>query len=311
VDLDPEVQALYDAWNAEGPPPPPATDLAEFRRRDVALAKRLGGKPVAVARVENRVIEASPRDLAVRLYWGTTAPNLPLVTWFHGGGFVAGSVESSDAVCRILAAGIPALVASVEYPLAPEFPFPAGIEDAYGVLQWLRGNAAKLGGRDGPFVLGGESAGGTVAAAVSRRLRAAGAPLPALQVLVYPATDVRPLLAEPRGPGGAAELGTPAWWAEQYLRGADPGDPDASLVADPAPGGLPSTIVVSGGADPMAPEGAAYVRLLAAAGVDAREKLYPGMPHGFFGWNVGLRSCAVAHEDVVGAIRKALKSPAS
>jgi len=296
---------------ADGPAEPPSADVEDWRRQNLALAERLAGEPVEVAGVMERTIPGPGGPLGVRLYHGTAGGPLPLLVWFHGGGFVVGSIETGDALCRLLAAGIPALVASVEYRLAPEFPFPAAIDDCISATQWLVRHAEQIGARARPFFLGGESAGGTLAAVVSRRMLVAAQPLPKLQVLVYPPTDLRLWVSPASRPGDAPDFNDPGWWTASYLGGADPANPDASPAADPDPRGLPATLVLSGGEDMLQPEGGEYVRLLRQAGVDAREILYPGMPHGFFGWNIGISACDSARQEVIQAIRDAARDTAA
>ncbi|SEO83045.1 alpha/beta hydrolase [Trujillonella endophytica] len=277
---DADAEALVRAVTGSGAP--------TLSRRGVAGARAyiedsvVGGVPgPEVHSVEDRGIDAEGRSIPVRVYRPVAEEGLPLVVYFHGGGFVVGSVAASDAFARRLAVAGTCVVVSVDYRLAPEHPFPAGIEDAEAALGWAAEHAAELGGDPARLVALGDSAGATLATVATRRLVEAGRPLVRRQVLAYPG------VAGQRAAGGAFGDEWPLteeesrWFTDQYL-------PDESLRehVDAAPlnadvTGMPATTLLLGGCDPLCAEGLEYATRLVNAGVQVDLHLYAGQIHGF------------------------------
>jgi acetyl esterase len=233
---------------------------------------------------------------------------MPLLVWLHGGGWVVGSLESHDPLCRYLAAKTPCCVVSVNYRLAPEDPFPRGLDDAYAALEWARRETSRLAGDRACLAVGGDSAGGNLASVVARRARDDGVSL-GLQVLAYPVTNhdfTTPSYAE-YGEGLNLSQAKMQWYWRQYLAGADAGNPDASPLRASDLRGLPPALVQTAEHDPLRSEGEAYAELLAQSGVTTRLTRYPGVIHGF----LGLRTLTPTALQALDQIAAALREPAS
>ena len=192
--LDPQVQDYLKRAAEEGAPPINALSPEEARAQMVTKTAMLG-EPQAVERIEDRQVEGPAGAIPVRLYFpcnagnGDTQPPLPVLVYYHGGGWVIGSIETHDGLCRAIANESGAIVASVDYRLAPEHRFPAAVEDAYAAFCQLQSRAAEFGGDPARIGVGGDSAGGNLAAVVTLLSRDRGGPQIAWQLLAYPATD--------------------------------------------------------------------------------------------------------------------------
>ncbi len=226
---------------------------------------------------------AGPRAVPVRVYRARPASGLPVVVYFHGGGWVIGSIAASDAFCRRLAHAADCVVVSVGYPLAPENPFPAAPDSAADAIAWAAARASEWGGDPDRLLVLGDSAGGNVAAVAVRRLVGAHqAPRVRRQILAYPVTaGQRPAAGGHFGHEWPLTDDDLAWFTEQYA--PDPAireDPNmAPLLADAA--GMPPTTLLLGGCDPLLPEGLAYADRLWRAGVSVDLHVYSGQIHGF------------------------------
>src|ERR1700691_2510492 len=218
--------------------------------------------------VEDRTVPGPGGDIRIRIYRPEGAESAPLVTFFHGGGWVIGDIDTHDGSCRILSRRTGAVVVSVDYRLAPEHPFPAALDDCDAAVTWVAGQAEDLGGDPGRLAVAGDSAGGNLAAAVTLRARERGGPAIAAQPLVDPAVDfttVRPSELS-TGEGYLLTAAAMHWFAAQYLGDHDPSDPRASpLLADLT--GLPPAVVATAEFDPLRDEGRAYADALRDAGV--------------------------------------------
>ncbi len=240
------------------------------------------GLPDEVAEVVDLMIPGPAAPLRVRVYRPRSTELLPVVIWFHGGGWVVGTLDSHDPVCRALANRTPCVVVSVDYRLAPEWPFPAALDDAWAATQWVADEALKLGADASRVVVAGDSAGGNLAAAVALRARDSGPSL-ALQALVYPVTDFD-FESESYARYESGLNLTRAkmqWYWEQYLAGADGLHPDASPLRAPDLAGVAPALVQVAELDPLLSEGEAYAARLAEAGVPVTLTRYDGMIHGF------------------------------
>lgn len=277
---DPDAEALVRQFVAAGGP------LLSERGVDGArayLGQSVGaGAPGPyVERVEDRGIEVDGRTIPVRVYAPASDASIPTVVYLHGGGFVIGSVAASDAFARRLAVAGPCVVVSVDYRLAPEHPFPAGVADAVAAIGWVGEHAALLGGDPERVVALGDSAGATLTAAAVRRLTAAGRPVVRRQVLAYPGAGVDRTRGTRFGGEWPLTDVDSAWFAEQYL--PEPwmrADPDSALLTADVTG-VPPTTLLLGGCDPLMPEGLAYATHLTNAGVSVDLHLYAGQIHGF------------------------------
>ena len=239
-------------------------------------------------------------DLPARLYTPTEVDGpTPLLVFFHGGGFMYGDLESHDAPCRLLAERAGVRVLAVDYRLGPEDPFPAAYDDALAAYEWAVGNAESLGCDPQRLAVGGDSAGGNLAAGVALEAARRGWPL-AFQLLVYPATDCdrHTRSFEMFGEGFYLSRAFMDLANECYIpAGHDLHDPRLSPLFADIPDGVAPAFVVTAGFDPLRDEGEAYARKLADAGVEVELKRYPDQIHGFFNVvGVGRRSPAAVAE---------------
>lgn len=239
---------------------------------------------IAELEIERRSHEGGP--LAVRLYRpaGSGDEILPVVMWLHGGGWVLGSLDNYDHWCRALSNACGVAVCALDYRLAPEYRFPAAVDDAWFALRWLMREAAGLALDGSAISIGGDSAGGTLAAATCLLARDAGGPLPLRQILVYPAVDLLGDYPSARRYGVAHFLEQDAlrWFAHQYLETlADREDWRASPLLADNHAGLPAALIINAECDPLADQGVAYARVLEACGVPVRHVVHEGMAHGY------------------------------
>jgi acetyl esterase len=263
----------------------PDTTPDDVRAR-LAAASVSGMMPVPeVHAVEDRVVPGSGGDVPVRIYRPSAAPTLPVILWFHGGGWVLGSIDTHDNHCRHLARDVGAIVVSVGYRLAPEAKFPAAVDDCVAAWRWLVDHAAEIGGDPERLAVGGDSAGGNLAAVTCLAAREGGLDRPCFQLLVYPVTDhdftSASMLDNAQGFGLEAEH--MHWFYEHYAR--SPADHDdwrmSPLRADLHE--LPPALVITAEFDPLRDQGAAYAEKLDAAGVETATLRVDGLFHGFFG----------------------------
>jgi acetyl esterase len=279
--LHPEAQAfLQQAHDAGGPPLWQMTPVAA---REVAAGfTELIGKGPDVEEVSELRIPVAGSEIAGRRYRPAGAKGT--IVWLHGGGWVLDGIDPSDAMCRILAQSAAATVVSVDYRVAPEHRFPVPLDDCWDALRWV---AAGLRGDEWPLVVGGDSAGGNMAAVCARRARDAGGPLLLAQILVYPVTDhdmTTPSYLE----HGANDMlllegNAMRWFWDNYAPDESSREhADASPLRAADLSGLAPAIVVIAEYDPLRDEGLAYAQRLENAGVEVRTHRYEDMPHVFF-----------------------------
>ncbi len=305
--LDPEVAAFLEHLG-EGPGSLAGLPLPEARAALEGLMA-LGGAPEAPVATEDTEVAGGAGPIPVRLYRPPGLTRAPLVVFFHGGGFVLGGLSSHDAICHRLSADVGAVVAAVDYRLAPEHPFPAAVEDAWAATVALAASAEDLGADGSKVAVVGDSAGGNLAAVVARRARDHGAPDLALQVLVYPVTDMagpHPS-REANGQGYLLTSEAMAFFERSYCAGAPRGDPDLSPLLAPELSGLAPAFVLTAGFDPLRDEGEAYASALKAAGVPVTAVRHEGMVHGFYGLDALFGEAKVARRQVASALEAALK----
>jgi acetyl esterase len=306
--LDPGIQLALSALDRRKDP---ATEtltphaLRELRRRQ---AQAVAGVPVEVAAVRELQVDGAAGPLRARHYTpaDTGGPH-PLLVYFHGGGFVMGDLDTHDGVCRNLCAHGGVHVLSVEYRKAPEEPFPAATDDGFAAYGWARGHAAELGADPERIAVGGDSAGGNIAAVVSQQAVADGVPGPALQLLIYPAVDTttvrrsRELFAD----GFFLTSAEMDWFIAQYLAEAQRSDPRASPLLGKLEGVAPA-YVVTAGFDPLRDEGEAYAEALRAAGVPVVARRFGGLIHGFVNMGTVSRTSSDALVEIAGGVRTLL-----
>ncbi|MFC5949269.1 alpha/beta hydrolase [Pseudonocardia lutea] len=281
--LDPQIEALLAQMAEQGARSPESMTVAENRAMIADLAG-LAGPPAELARVEDTAAPGPEGDIPVRLYVPPGDGPLPVLVYYHGGGWVIGNIESHDAVCRALAARAGCLVASVDYRLAPEHRFPAAVDDSYAALTWAAEKIGDFGGDPARLAVGGDSAGGNLAAVVAQLAKKQGGPPIAFQLLVYPATDRfddSPSMRE-NALGPLLSRAWIEWFLGCYLNSPDEGqDPRVSPGRAEDLSGLPPALVITAEFDPLRDQGAAYVGKLREAGVDAQLLPVDGMIHGF------------------------------
>ena len=307
--VGPQEQQLLDMMAAapdRGPLEP-----STMREGYAALAATVPpGPPVAA---EDRTIPAPHGEVPVRVYTPDGDGPFPVLLFLHGGGWTIGGLDTHDHPCRTLCHDASVLVVSVDYRLAPEHPFPAALDDAWAVLEWMAEHAAELGGRADRLAVGGDSGGGNLAAVLALMARDAGRPALAFQLLVYPAVDLRPdtidrypSLVE-NGTGHALTLEHMEFFIGNYR-------PDPSLGEDwrvspllaPDHRGLPPALVITAGYDPLRDEGQAYADRLSQAGVEVTLSLYPDTIHTMFQLAPFLDAGREALAEAAAALRESL-----
>ena len=306
--LDPQVDALLGQMAEAGLPSPESMTVAQNRELIVQLGD-LAGAPEDVARVVDTVAPGPAGDIPVRVYVPAGDGPLPVLVYYHGGGWVIGNIETHDVPCRALANRSGAIVASVDYRLAPEHRFPAAVDDAYAAAVWAAEKAADFGGDATKLAVGGDSAGANLAAVVSQLAKARGGPRIGFQLLVYPATDRHDDSASMKqnALGPLLSRAWIEWFLGHYLTGPDDGlDPRVSPGRAEDLSGLPPALVITAEYDPLRDQGAAYARRLREAGVPAEHVDYPGMIHGFFQMGAVLDATRAAQDLAAKAVRAAL-----
>ena len=298
--VHPQIQEILDA-DRELPEP---QGIEEAREQYAAGCMTYVGQAEPVDSVD----DCDADGVRVRVFVPKDALDepLPTVMWIHGGGWILGTIDAHDALCRALCNAARARVCSVDYRLAPEHRHPAQLEDCLTALRWA---SARFGG---PLAVAGDSAGGNLAAVVARHARDLGIGL-AFQLLVYPATDASCSAPsyESLGDGSYAltrDYMVDCW--EHYAPGEEAKrSPDVSpLLADDV-SGLPPALVIVAEYDPLTDEALAYAEKLREAGVEARTSSYDGMVHGFFRWRGGVDAAHDAMEEAAGALREAFAVP--
>jgi acetyl esterase len=267
----------------------------------------LTAAPEAVASVTARAIPGPGGPLAIRIYRPADASRAALV-YFHGGGWVVGSLDSADGSCRALANRSRCVVISIDYRLAPETKFPGAVEDAFAAVRWVADQATDLRIDPARIAVGGASAGGNLAAAAALVARERGGPAIAFQLLTVPATELSSRADSHRefAEGYGLTAADMTWYGTHYVRTpADADDPHASVLRADLHG-MPPAFVITAECDPLRDDGEAYAERLRALGIAARYKRYPGMFHGFMGFPSVLPEAMQAFEDAGAALREAL-----
>jgi acetyl esterase/lipase len=287
----------------------PATARAQRRHEAAIVAER---PRIEMNRVEEIEVPGPAGPLPARLYAPQTAAApepRPLLVYFHGGGWVIGDLETHDSPCRFIAYHSDVQVLAVDYRLAPEHPFPAAAEDAFAAYAWANANAGRLGADPARIAVGGDSAGGNLAAGVSLAARDEGAPPPAMQLLIYPVTDTGRELPSRQelGEGFLLTRRDMAYYEDRYLpAGSDRNDPRVAVLQADDLAGLPPAYVAVAGFDPLRDEGIAYAERLREAGVPTALRLHPGLVHTFINLTAICPSAQSAMLEACGALRMGL-----
>jgi acetyl esterase len=305
--IDPQIAQVLE-WMRKTNAPDYA-DLTPVAARALfeSGVPKMDAKPKDKLRVEDRGIAGPGQAIPLRIYRheGGSAP-MPVIVWLHGGGFVIGSLDSHDGICRELALNSEAIVVSVGYRLAPEHPHPAAIEDAFTALQWVAANAASIGGDPERLAVAGDSAGGNLAAVCAILARDNGGPGLVRQILIYPVTAPAPdaeshrLFAENYLLTRRSIL-----WFHQHHTGGQDHSADfrfAPLIA-PDLSGLAPALVIVAGYDPLRDEGIAYAHRLKDAGNPVDLLCFDGMVHGFFSLSDYVEGGKIAVREVVKSLR--------
>jgi acetyl esterase len=268
------------------------------------LVAMTAGEPEAVFAIDDVDADGVP----ARVYRPSPEPDLPVVVFFHGGGWTIGTVDQYDPVTRQIANATDAIVVSVDYRLAPEHAFPAAIDDCWRALVWTAKNASSLGGDGARLAVMGDSAGGNLSAVCALLARDAGAPQLAMQVLVYPVVDCdfdTPSYHE-NGNGCFLTEADMRWFFSCYAGdGEARADWRVSPLRAPDLRGVAPAVVVTGEFDPLRDEGRAYAKALAQAGVPVVSHEYEGMIHGFFGLSTAFDASRDALQRVGAELRRA------
>ncbi|WP_028782282.1 alpha/beta hydrolase [Thalassobacillus devorans] len=286
--LDPQAKFLLEQMEAAGDPP--MHELTPEEARASTDFSPLAGEPVEVAKVENRTVPSAAGDIPVRIYTPEGEGPFPALVFYHGGGWVIGDLDTVDVPCRLLANQSNCVVISVDYRLAPEHKFPAAADDAYAVAKWAVEHGASIDVDSNRVAVGGDSAGGNLAAVVALMARDRGDFPLAYQLLIYPVThhSYETKSYKDNADGYLLTKDSMEWFWDHYLRTESDGKhPYASPLLAENLNGLPPALVVTAEYDPLRDEGQAYARRLNEAGVAVEAKCYEGMIHGFF-WMPGV-----------------------
>ncbi len=313
MDVTPEVRGLLNMIELASTGPIEQQTPEEVREGYARLSAMMSREDVAST--AERSVPTPDGDVPVRVYvpLGDSDGPRPVLVYLHGGGWTIGSIETHDNACRSLANGSRAVVVSVEYRLAPEHPFPAGLDDCRAAVRWVVDNAGDLGVDPERLAIGGDSAGGNLAAVLAQQLRDGGPPI-RFQLLVYPAVDMTlsyPSIDE-NGEGYFLTKDSMVWFGANYLGAGgdavDAADPQVSpLFAPPeALAGLPPALVITAEYDPLRDEGEAYAAALRAAGVEATAPRYDGVIHGVFSLPDVIPEGKAAIDEACTALRAAL-----
>ena len=310
--LDPQARHALDLAAAAGRPAVETLSPEEARRHYKEGRAAVVPPPAPVALVENLTIPGPGGPIPVRHFRpaGTAAGAiLPALIWYHGGGWVMGDLDTHEGICRALANAAGAAVVSVDYRRPPEAKFPAAVDDAYAVLAWLAENGDRLRIEGTRLAVGGDSAGGNLAAVTALLARDRGGPALRHQVLVYPVTDFARGHASYRehAQGFGLTAAAMAWFIDQYLNNAgEARDWRASPLLAPDLRSLPPAFVVTAEHDVLRDEGRAYADALRGANVPVVHRPFDGMIHGFLGMGRLIDAAAVATEEIGAALRRSL-----
>ena len=303
--LDPRIQFL--AAQARGQPPLESGSVEEARRAEAAMLPPLSGPLEPGVRWEPLSVPGADGDIPARLYRPQRQdPERPVMVWAHMGGGVIGGLDTSHGFAGLLAGVTEAPVLSLDYRLAPEHRFPAGLEDVLAAYRWGRDGAARFGAKGA--AIGGDSMGGNFAALVCQEMKRAGEPQPALQLLIYPAVDVASETPSMTTFADAFPLSRPLmeWFIGHYLGpDADPADPRLSPLKAKDLMGLAPAVIVTAGFDPLVDQGEAYARALKDAVVSCVYRGYDSLCHAFTAFTGAVPAADAACREIAALVRDA------
>lgn len=304
--LDPRLQ--YLAAQARGAAPMETLSPEEARRASASALDAMSGDLEPGVRIEPLTIPGPGGDIPARLYRPDNQDDqTPVMIFAHMGGGVIGDLETCHAFCSILAKTSRGPVISVDYRLAPEHRFPAGLEDVLAAYRFGRDNAARFGAPEGRAAIGGDSMGGNFAAVICQELKRLGEPQPALQLLIYPCVDVACESASMTTYAEAFPLTRAMmdWFVGHYMGPGDsPAAPRLSPLRSPDVSGLAPAVVVTAGFDPLLDQGEAYARRLKEAHVPVAYRCYDSLAHGFTAFTGAVPAADIAAREVAGLVRE-------
>ena len=307
--LAPEIEAFLNQAAAAGGPS--IADLPPEGGREMYRAMQPLAPEIEVGRVEDRTIDGPGGAIPLRIYTPAGDGPFPVLMNFHGGGWVIGDLDTADAQCRMMCAGADCMVVSVDYRLAPEHRFPAAVDDCYAATCWVAEHAASLGGDPNKLAVGGDSAGGNLAAVVALLARDQDGPALCLQLLIYPVTDAdfgTGSYAD-NAAGYLLERATMEWFWDHYLPDANERrDPRAAPLRATDLAGLPPALVQTAEFDPLRDEGEAYGHALEAAGNEVTITRYDGLIHGYLPMARNVEAAVPAMREACDALRKAFSN---
>ena len=308
--VDPNLQVLLSAMAQGGTGGLRELGVEQARLMIKQFDAFAGVDRAELPRVEDLTCPGPASTIPLRLYAPDPDAALPVVVYFHGGGWVIGDIESHDTICRKLAQASGCTVISVDYRLAPEHRFPCAPEDCHAVASWVADNGSRLNVDSARLAVAGDSAGGNLTAVTALLARDRGGPAIAFQLMVYPVIDATmsfPSYKE-NAEGYLLSAADMVWFYENYVDDdVDRKDWMLSPLYAPDLSGLPPALVITAEFDPLRDEGEAYADALQQAGVEARSSRYDGMTHGFFGLEVVVPAAAPAMEEAAGALQFALQ----
>jgi acetyl esterase len=305
MSLDPQTQLVLAQLAAAGAPPLETLSPEQAR----AIFTMPQGEVEPVGKVEDRTIPGPASEIPVRVYYPKEIQDrCPALVFYHGGGWVVGNIETHDNICRALTNIANCVTISVDYRLAPEHKFPAAVDDSYAAVQYVYDHAEEFQADRKRIAIGGDSAGGNLAAVVAHLAKEKKAPEICFQLLIYPSTNMG---GEPtasmveNAEGYFLEKGTMEWFRDCYINGEeDKLNPLVSPSLNEDFTGLPPALVITAEYDPLRDEGEDYAKKLAAAGVEVELVRYDGTIHGFVSMAVIIESGKAALEKAGDALKK-------
>lgn len=304
--VDPQVRIFLDGLESLDAAPLHALTPKQARAVVVADSAALGN-PGLVGTMEDVRIPGPLGDIPVRIYTPPGTKPFPILVYYHGGGWVVCDIETHNSLCCSITNAAECVVVSVDYRLAPEHKYPAAVEDAYAAAEWVFDHAKMLGGEVGRIALGGDSAGGNLAAVVSLKARDLATFRPNLQVLIYPVTafDIDTASYQANAEGFLLTREDMKWFWGHYLDCKEQGsEPYASPLRAEDHGNLPPALIITAKYDPLCDEGEAYATRLGEAGVPVALTRYEGMIHGFVRHTAQFNKAKVAIDEIAAALKQ-------
>ncbi len=305
--LEPQLQMMM--WNGRNAPPLSSVP-ADVAQAAVVQTLAMVAAPLEPGvRVEDLTIPGPDKNaIPARIYRPEGQdPKAPLMVYYHMGGGVVGDLDTCHPWCSILASRVKCPVLSVDYRLAPQHKFPAGIDDCIAAYEWGLRNAGKFGAPDGVAAIGGDSMGGNFSAIIAQEMQRQGKPLPAMQLLIYPAIDIAEEFPSRTDFGDTFSLSTDTmnWFMDQYLpAGFNRADKMLSPGQSGSLDGLPPAVVITAGHDPLCDEGDDYAKRLKAAGVPVMHKRYDSLAHAFTAFTAVSPGSRKACAEIAGMVRE-------